>query len=422
MNTNRLERLPRNIKIDWLRFQVVSQRNCFRTIHRTLKLPFQKKAEQMNDVRDTNTLALNRIWHEVHEFQGSLIGTRYPDPGTGLNSMYRHFVDLNGSTLSGIDLNDIIALLFFCQVEYKFIANRIDIALDFPPGSPRLSERNWESFLDDNLLVGYRSLKRISQGGTVDRSGTTVYLGSRQSERFVRIYDKKIGDEDYDRFEVEFKGSKALSIVKKLTTVERSYVPQFLNDVACGAVSFSRYHSDIEFFNKYRSASAINIPSAQLHLDIERSIAFLEKHAATLAMVEEYMGSERFDKFMRSLLSAGKLNMKPRHRRLIENARALALGIFSCMLLFFIPANHAIASGLSCPAPAPLSFQFTQKFPIDIVQPTPSEQAYLNAIGDGCFHINSGLNFDKICLPGMIVDALKPFIVIGLGIKFIFGD
>lgn len=91
MNTNRLERLPRNIKIDWLRFQVVSQRDCFSTIHRTLKLPFQKKAEQMNDVRDTNTLALNRIWHEVHEFQGSLIGTRYPDPGTGPNSMYRHW-------------------------------------------------------------------------------------------------------------------------------------------------------------------------------------------------------------------------------------------------------------------------------------------------------------------------------------------
>jgi hypothetical protein len=66
--------------------------------------------------------------------------------------------------------------------------------------------------------------------------------------------------------------------------------------------------------------------------------------------------------------------------------------------------------------------EFQQKFPIDIVNPTPSEQAYFNNIGDGCFQINSGLNFDRICLPGMIVNALRPFVIMGMGLRFIFSD
>lgn len=113
--------------------------------------------------------------------------------------------------------------------------------------------------------------------------------------------------------------------------------------------------------------------------------------------------------------------MKPRHRNMIENAKFLGfttLGIW----LIFLQTSGAIAGNLSCPAPVPLSFQMSQKFPIDIVQPTASEQAYFNNIGDGCFQINSGLEFQKICLPGMIVNALKPFVIMGLGIKFIFSD
>jgi hypothetical protein len=95
------------------------------------------------------------------------------------------------------------------------------------------------------------------------------------------------------------------------------------------------------------------------------------------------------------------------------------------MLIFFVQSPNALAGGLTCsatPAPVSLGSQMVQKFPIDIAMPNAAEQAYLNNIGDGCFQINSGLNFDKICLPGMIVNAFRPFVIIGLGIKFIFSD
>ncbi|MEZ2226889.1 MAG: replication initiation factor domain-containing protein [Microcoleus sp.] len=410
--------LPRNIRIDWLRFQVSSYHpSMLRQIQRTLGLPFERKQQQLQDVRDTNILALNKIWHEVYEFQGSLIGTRYP--ASGSHETYKHFVDLNGSTLAGITLDKVASLLAFCQFEEEFIANRIDIALDFPVQTPRLSHRYWELFLSDNLLVGYRSIRRISNSGN-NRSGTTVYLGSRESERFVRIYDKNIDGVDYDRLEIEFKRTRAQWIMREMVACPIDELPKFLNGVVCSQINFSRQCNDIEFFKDYKYGS-ITVPAPSLHLDIERSIAFIEKHSATLAMVEEFMGSERFDKFIRSMLAAGKLRMKPRHRNILDNAKFLgitALGVF----LIFVQIPGAIASGLTCPAPVSLPSQISQRFPFDIVIPNPSEQQFLDAVGDGCFQINSGLNFDKICLPGMIVNALRPFVIMGLGIKFIFGD
>jgi hypothetical protein len=112
--------------------------------------------------------------------------------------------------------------------------------------------------------------------------------------------------------------------------------------------------------------------------------------------------------------------MKGRHRLILANARFMGAAV-SLFLLFFCQLP-AVAGGLTCSARVPLSFGIKQKFPIDIVTPTPSEQAYLDNVGDGCFQVNSGLDFDKICRPGMIVNALRPFVIMGLGIKFIFGD
>lgn len=247
-----------------------------------------------------------------------------------------------------------------------------------------------------------------------------MYLCSRQSDIFLRSYDKNIEGVNYARLEIEFKRTRAELIMKEIASHPFSELPRYLHDVVCGQINFTRQHNSLEFFIIYKRAS-VSLPAPSLHLDIERSIAFIEKHCATLAMVEEFMGSERFDKFMLTMLAAGKLRIKPRHRTILENARffgVTALGVF----LMLVQRDGAIAGGLTCPAPVPLSFQVSQKFPIDIVNPTPAEQAYFNNIRDGCFEINSGLNFDRFCLPGMIVNALKPFVIIGLGINFIFSD
>ena len=128
-----MEHLPHNIRIDWLRFQVSSHVDMVRTITKLLGLPWEKYCHaHLHDIRETNVLALNKVWHRVYEFQNSLIGVREPDSGPCTDRIYHHFVDLNGATLAAVDFNKLIALLAICQNEVEFVGNRIDIALDFP--------------------------------------------------------------------------------------------------------------------------------------------------------------------------------------------------------------------------------------------------------------------------------------------------
>jgi hypothetical protein len=139
-------------------------------------------------------------------------------------------------------------------------------------------------------------------------------------------------------------------------------------------------------------------------------------------MIQEYMGVSQFDAFIANLLVTGKNRMKFRHHSILKNAKFLSSTVALFLLFFVSFSSTVLASNLVCPAPVPLSLQVSQKFPIDIVQPTPAEQGYFDAVGDGCFEINSGLDFDRICLPGMIVNALRPFVIMGLGLRFIFSD
>jgi len=414
--------LPRNIKIDWLRFQVVTYDSLFfRKVKNIIGLPFEKQQKvSVNDARETNVMASNKVWHEAWEFQGSLLCIKYPPTGT--DEPFRFLVDLNGSTLDALSFDKISNLLYFSHLDTTFIANRIDIALDFPVQSPRLFAHPWESLIEDGLLYGYRKARRISNIGSDD--GNTIYIGSRESTRCLRIYCKRFSNGDeFDRLEGEFKRERAGWIMQQLAQIPLKEYPKFLNGIVCGQFSFTRNHKNIAFFTKYKYGP-VNVPAPTLHLDIEKSIKFFEKHAPTLAMIYEFMGAEKFDKFIETNLQIGKLKMGSRHRAILSNAQALGFtfGVGLATFLLISGQAPAIASGLSCPAPVPLSFELKQKFPIDIVNPTPSEQAYLNNVGDGCFQINSGLNFDKICLPGMIVNALRPFIIMGLGLRFIFSD
>ena len=97
---------------------------------------------------------------------------------------------------------------------------------------------------------------------------------------------------------------------------------------------------------------------------------------------------------------------------------------FTAFVLFATFSLPVLADApLICPASSgyvTLQSQMVEKFPIDFVLPSASEQAFFNEVGDGCFAINSGMAFDRICLPGMIVNALRPFVIMGAALRFIF--
>ncbi len=414
--SNSIDCLPCFPRIDWLRFQFQSFSPwlCLE-IQQLINLPFEALPSNSND-KNGSFRALNKFWDNIFEFQSSQIGIKKP---VLEGEAYKYFVDFNGKTLAALSPDVIVDLLAYCQKEFNFIGNRIDVALDFPVSSTPLCYQPWEELVADNLICGYRSAKRILNIGNYDKC--TVYLGSRESERFVRIYQKRIGEESFDRLEVEFKRGMSQWVMESLTELNSvAAILKFLNGVAIKQVELIP-DSRTQFFKVYES-SAIYVPPTKQYLDIERSIAFVERHSATFAMIQEYMGVSKFDNFMSNLLVTGKNKMKFRHYTTLKNAKLLG-STAALSLLFFVSFSSAVlASNLVCPAPVPLSLQVSQKFPIDIVQPTPAEQGYFDAVGDGCFEINSGLNFDRICLPGMIVNALRPFVIMGLGLRFIFSD
>lgn len=65
-------------------------------------------------------------------------------------------------------------------------------------------------------------------------TGSTIYFGSRTSDKFARLYEKHYADSKYLRLEFEFKGKLARAIYKTLvstaagpTAVFQNYLPSF---------------------------------------------------------------------------------------------------------------------------------------------------------------------------------------------------
>lgn len=86
-----------------------------------------------------------------------------------------------------------------------------------------------ERDISDKFLSGYRNeIKaalatstrgRMPKVRTIDNDsslGETIYIGSRVSEKMVRIYDKPIAGDNFIRFEVEWKGDAARKIWKTI--------------------------------------------------------------------------------------------------------------------------------------------------------------------------------------------------------------
>jgi len=93
------------------------------------------------------------------------------------------------------------------DIRYKI--TRVDFAIDNVGFNPddvydAIMENKIRSLTTrETLRIDYSPLQKQETG---EKVGTkTVYFGSRQSERFLRVYDKR----GYTRFEVEFKGKRS---------------------------------------------------------------------------------------------------------------------------------------------------------------------------------------------------------------------
>lgn len=93
-------------------------------------------------------------------------------------------------------------------------ASRIDIALDVKVSELFAEELHCWS------LISQRRATYIATHENRKRKGFTLYVGSRKSERFLRVYDKSVEsnllEPNIIRFELELKGSVAMNVFRMI--------------------------------------------------------------------------------------------------------------------------------------------------------------------------------------------------------------
>ena len=88
--------------------------------------------------------------------------------------------------------------------------SRIDLQLTFPKPADYSARSLKDELLSSVDNARNREVRKI---GLVESDGyDTIYIGSRKSDRFTRLYIKELDDGDYLRYEVELKGRVARSV------------------------------------------------------------------------------------------------------------------------------------------------------------------------------------------------------------------
>lgn len=148
--------------------------------------------------------------------------------GSSVTEVIRSFLETKKiDTVFGdaydIDFNSNGLITFFDEVSKVANFTRIDIAID-DIGTQFFSLDGLRSLLagetiGKKIVSKFRKWQEVCQKRlTGEKTGHTIYMGSRQSETFLRVYDKRLEQAgkkgtdlgvEWTRWELEFKGERA---------------------------------------------------------------------------------------------------------------------------------------------------------------------------------------------------------------------
>lgn len=288
--------------------------------------------------------------------EGRLFGTyfasRFQSPG-GIQVAYNlyedgslyYYLSIPGSILRSVPYSVLNGVLRGLVLSYKFAVTRIDIALDDYARSVSLST------VEEAARQGsYRRLRRhrieshgtpdYSKGGVTD-TGNTVYFGSRQSEKYLRIYDKGLqskGVQDCIRWELEAKDGIAKQIVSSLIDINEDYEvhSHFLAGTVVGAIEFVQPASRqlarcprLDWWEKFvsRVGCSVFLAGVSDKPTLQRKVQWLHHIAPTLAVVRKVYdsfsqadGVSGFFKLLDGILRNGEERLNRGHYALINTA------------------------------------------------------------------------------------------------------
>lgn len=132
---------------------------------------------------------------------------------------FRVMVRLDGEALRNMRLRGVTDNVIFDWIEgNEGRVTRIDLALDlFDSGGHVLDI--FHAWKCNQVATTARTVTIFSREGVTEDKGATVYIGSRSSEKYTRIYDKgkeQNTDLDWIRIEIELKGDRAVLAVNDI--------------------------------------------------------------------------------------------------------------------------------------------------------------------------------------------------------------
>ena len=157
----------------------------------------------------------NRAWQGYRQSLTNPAGARVGfDPVTLTVEGRRHLqLELKGSSCDRMSLAQQRHLISLLAENYAVRCCRIDLAFDTTLFT---TSTVWDACKRGNLRVNFKilmgsldpkhdSIRQQTTEGVGGSKWTTIYLGSRHSERMARVYDRR----GFDRFELELKGRRA---------------------------------------------------------------------------------------------------------------------------------------------------------------------------------------------------------------------
>jgi DNA relaxase NicK len=309
------------VGIDWLQFTCKPVDDVH--VEEVVKAVCMVLEDRPVFFRDKSTFMGKQWQHRGHSIKGMKFW--YDSPSE--NSPHAHLlISLTGEVLGGLSVAKTWELCRFLIEVHQVKFTRVDIALDDYAKSVKYAD-----VADAAMAGNYAYVKQISPYITHERDATldkafTVYIGSTQSDKFVRFYNKdreSNGEINSYRWEMETKDESAHKLITDWLEIPddgfEELSPCFLAGKILGIVSFvyrkkigfakqknitrlERYEWWKSFVNSVGGALRHSVPRPDT--SFEKKKKWLERAVfGSVAVIRKVMGIFEFNKWSQEELA-----------------------------------------------------------------------------------------------------------------------
>lgn len=266
-----------------------------------------------------------RTWRSAYQYLGAKLYTGNVGVPEGSEL---HGVGFSGEVCQKLGDAELLALIDrIVAWGGRVKCSRIDLALDHVPFTPLMAREALER--GQVVCRAARNERgQVAHDWFQNRDGSTgMYIGSRQSDRFMRIYDRH----GFTRMELEVKGDQASAVLKVLVAMRA-------DEVESTAFVVGTVRQFIEFCERadgvgvrgsvalpwWEWASSDRVSCALLvdrrdGLQVDRTLAWLSRSVApSLGLIKAAYGQKAVELLLDWMEGFRESEMRPRHRQALK--------------------------------------------------------------------------------------------------------